>query len=330
MKDVNEVDDYVRLNPKTGMLEPVIWKREILPFALTVDEARNSNPIRVNGVGSTPPFIFKLPHASNNNMDQGRGNPLKIDRIVFVDRTTGNTNSVVTIMLKDMGDGAQFMNQPIPLKAFAALANLSAECFESLFLPSRHALMAEFAAVTLGGTPVDIYLYFWGGLHLCWSQTLAQYPLDRDIMFQRVDKLLNRRKQVYPFWLTTETVPTLGVNETGEYDMLIGNDGHFEASHWMAVMPDGADFEVKVYNPLTKQTLMNGTIQVTGSVGPSAEHPQPLAVPWFVEAGQRLRVQIKCLAGAASNTCKIVFRGRRIRAPLMELGKAVKQLNAEK
>mgnify|MGYP001561029656 CR=1 FL=1 len=321
MKDFNEVDPYIRWNPKTTGYDPVMWQHEIVPYALAHDgtteyftiAAAGSNPINI---------LYRLQHTSLAGLDRGLGNPLLIDKIVFEDDTDGSTSANWTVMVKDMGDKTQFMNQPIHVRAFAGTAQLAGKTFEPLLLPSRHALLVT--PTKISGAAVQARLAFWGGLHLAWSQTLLQFPTDRQILHTLIQKYLERRKQVFPFWLTTETVPSLAVNQSAEYEMLIGEDGHFEASHIMYI--SGGDFEFEIFNPLTKQTMMNGKVQCSGHIGPNALNPQRLPVPWLIPSGQRLRLKVTCLSGDATNRLDLVLRGRKIRAPLKNMKEAVRDL----
>jgi hypothetical protein len=319
MKDVNEIDPYVRWNQKAAGYDPVMWQHEIIPYSLSHDG--DNDYFTVPASTAQPANIpFTLQHTSLGGLDRGLGNPLLIDRATFADATDLAAAANWTVFLKDMGDQTQFMNKPIHVRAFAGTAQLPGKFFEPLFLPSRHVLLLTPQKIS-GGARV-CKLTFWGALHLCWSQTLAQYPVDREILHTLVRKYLERRKTVFPFWLTTETVPECAVNQSTEAEMLIGDDGHFEASH-IIYIADG-DWEFEIFNPITKQTMMNGKVQCSGAIGTSAQYPQKLPVPWLIPAGQRLRIKATCLSGGATDKLYLVFRGRKIRAPLKNAKEAVK------
>ncbi len=318
MNEPNPADPYTRFNPQTGLFEPVWWWREIMPFALYADAQFTSGAQRINAAGSTtPPFHYKLQHSSIG-LDQSQGNsvgnPLLINEIVFEDSTDTTALANFTVMLKDLGDKTQFMNQPIHIRNFAGIATLAAGLSEPLFLPTRHDLLATFDKIS--GGAVDVRMFFWGQMHYTWGTSLLTHPLDRAIMFARVNKFLERRKYIYPFYLTTETpIITLAANQTREFDCLIGDDGHFEASHILKVATSDK-FAFEMFNPLTKQTYMNGPIQASGAIG-DAKNPQEFPVPIIVPAGQRIRMRFTDLSGS-ENVLQVVLRGRKFRAPLKE------------
>ncbi len=205
------------------------------------------------------------------------------------------------------------MNQPIHIRCFAGTAQLSAGLSEPLFLPTRHTLQATFNKLT--GGAVDMRMFFLGQIHYTWATALMHYPLDKAIMMARVNKFLERRKYVYPFWLTSETPVVCAANQTVEVDALIGDDGHFEATHIVKVATS-EQFEFEMFNPLTKQTYMNGSIEANGAIG-DAKNPQELPAPILVPAGQRLRFRFKDLSGS-QNTIALVLRGRKLRSKMTE------------
>jgi hypothetical protein len=320
--DPHAISTFIRRNAQTRLYEPNMNHAETMPYGLQVDQAYgNSGIVTVNAAGSaTPPVFFKLPHASVGGADRGLGNPLKIEKIVFTDNTDGTDASAVTVMIRDMGDGRQFMNRPVHIRTLMGTAKLSARTWEPLFLPMMHGLQMQFDKIT--GASVELRPVLHGPIYYCWSQELARNPQARDQMHALVQKWLRRRKGAYPFWLTTETAIVMGANKTVEADMLIGDDGSFEGSHFCYVST--GDFQMSVFNPLTKQTIMNGTIRASGALG-DARYPQELPAPWLVPQGERLRARFTDLSGS-SNTVYYTVRGRKVLGPLTEIEKVAKQL----
>ena len=329
MREPNAVDSFIRFNAQTKFFEPVWFRRDILPFWFYPDEQFVHGAITINAAGATtPPVVYKLPHASLD-LDSGLGNPLKISQMVFEDSTDGTSLANWTIMMEDLGDKIKFMNAPIHIRTFAGGVQLNASgvpemlpalLFEPMFLPTRHNLIFTFNKIA--GGAVNVRLFPVGEIFYTWSPKLQQYPLDYRIMTELVNKHLERRKYVQPFWLTTEnggvSVPA---NQMVEADALIGDDGHFEASHILAVS-DGA-FEVEFFNPQTRQTMSNGTIH-SAMIG-DAFNPQPFSAAWVIPSGQTIRFRIRDLSGA-NNKVWITLRGRKLRGQFKTVSQVAKEL----
>lgn len=308
------VDRYIRYNAKTKFFEPTWWRRDVLPFWLFPDEQYYSTGyITINASpNDTPPVVYKLPHASLE-MDRGLGNPLRITDFVFEDSTDLTATAAWTVFLKDMGDQLNYMNAPIHVRTFAGTSQLPGHCFEPLLLPSRHALMMT--PDKLAGAAATVRLYMVGELYCSWSPNLERYPIDRQIMEAVINKHLERRKYIQPFWLTTDDGGVLlPASQTVEVDATIGDDGHFEGSHIMGISTD--DYEVTIFNPLTRQTIVNGAIH-SDMIG-DARNPQPFPATFVVPAGETIRFRIKNLT-ADLNKVYLTVRGRKIRAPLRDI-----------
>lgn len=321
MQEPNAVDKYIQWNAQTQLFEPVWWRRDILPFWLFPDEQFVNGSFTINAAGApTPPVVYKLPHASLD-MDAVVGNPLRITRLVFEDSTDTTALANFTVLMKDMGDQLQYMNAPIHIQTFAGTAQLPALLSEPLFLPTRHALMFTFNKIA--GGAVTARLYPVGELYCTWSPNLQQHKLDHDIMLAWVNKLLERRNYVQPFWLTTDigVVCIPAGNQLVEQDATIGDDAHFEGKDIMAVS-DGA-FEVEIINPITRQTLSNGYIH-SEMLG-TAQNPQPLPAGWIVPAGEVVRFRIRDLSGLPNNVY-ITIRGRKIKAQFKQIAEITKEL----
>lgn len=325
MREPNVVDRFIRYNPELKALEPVWWRRDVLPFWLYPDEQWISGAFTINASPTaTPPIVYKLPHASLD-FDQGLGNPLRITQIVFEDSTDTTTAADWTVLLEDMGDKLKYMNAEIHVRTFAGGVRpnasgvdemLPAMLFEPLFLPSRHNLMLT--PDKRSGSAVSARLFFVGELFCTWSTKLRQHALDYQIMTQLVSKYLERRKYVTPFWLTPEVDGVggvlIGANQTVTADALIGDDAHFEGATIMKVST--GDFQVEILNPLTRQGLMNGTLH-SDMIG-DAFTPQPLPARFLVPTGQMVRFKITDLSGD-TNKVWLTIHGRKIRAPFRDI-----------
>ncbi len=315
MREPNLVDPYIRYNPNTRLFEPVWFWRDVLPYWLGPDPQFTTGATTLPAAPGLPaPVIYKLAHNSLS-MDKGVGNPLIIDRILFQNSNDANSlttaNAAFTILVKDMGDSLQYMNFPVHIRTFAGSAQLPALLSEPLLMPTRHNLVVNMASI---GAASSAQLFFAGGWFDTWSTNLQTHPLDHQAMIALVNKYLERRNYVYPFWFTTDYTPmVLNANQTGQIDVTVGDDGQFEATHIMAVST--GSFEVEFFNPKNRQTLMNGRIH-SGFIGNSF-NPQPLPASLLLEAGSQVRFIFKDLSGSA-NTIYLTLRGRRIRASLKD------------
>jgi hypothetical protein len=320
MREPNAVDDYIRFNPQTQLFEPVWWRRDTLPFWLYPDEQYLTGAVNIQAAGTlTPTVNYKLPHASLN-MDANLGNPLLINELVFEDSTDGTANANWTIFIKDMGDLTQFMNNPVHILNFAGTSQLPALLTEPLFLPTRHNLMVQFAKIS--GGAVNARFFPCGQLFFTWSTNLQKYPKDHAIMVALINKYLERRKYISPFYLSPDNAPiVLAPGQTGEFNALIGDQGHFEASHILATTNDV--FEVEFFNPITRQTLMNGRIH--SSLLGNANNPQPFPAGFLVPEGETVRFIVKNISNQTI-TSWITLRGQRIRAPLKNIADVQKDL----
>lgn len=324
MREPNAVDNFLRVN-KAGYLEPVWWRREVLPFMLYPDLLGN-NAITIPANTAAPNTVsYKLPHASIS-MDAALGNPLLINMVTC---GQGHATPEFTVQLFDMGDQTQFMNAPIHIRTFAGNGQLAARLTEPLFLPTRHNLLATFSATPLGGA--DTARMFLGGqLYCTWATDLQKYPSDWIEMQKHVNYWLERRKFIFPFWLTTDAggfvIPLSG--QTVDFNMSVGSDGHFESSHILASLDNTddslRDFTVQFFNPQTRQAIMNGSVH--GTMLGSALYPQAFPAKMLVPAGQYITVRVTAGANSAGKTIYLTLRGRKLRAPITTAAKAKSQI----
>lgn len=306
------IDNFIRKNAQTGELEPQWWKRAIFPYKLTFDPQYVATlPLTVPATGQVT-AVLKEQHSSLG-LDNEIGTPLLINFPTFEDSTDGTANAAFTIMMKDIGDGTQFMNQPIHILNFSGTAQQTSEFSEPLFLPTRHALQTQFAKVSGGATTMRLFLN--GKLFIPWDPQLLLFPQDREMLVTLIRKLLVRRMYIYPFWFTTDQSVVIPANGTFEVDTDIGDDGHFEITHLIGTST-GA-YTINILNPETKQSFTNGQVDSRTAVG-TGQNPADFAVPWLIPAGKRLRFQYTDLSGS-SNTVFTCLRGRRIRAQLKDV-----------
>ncbi len=315
MREVNAVDKYMRINPESGMIEPNWMYRDILPYSLGPDRALFNSGI-ITLPNANPVVVpYKLPHSSLG-FDDAVGNPLVINEIVQTGTNqAAQTNPQFTVFMADMGDQRQYMNYPIHVETFAGSGQLSSRLTEDLFLPTRHQLMLTFQKIA--GESIQVQLYLMGKFFDTWSSNMQTYPQDRANMIAMINRGLERRKYVTPYWLTTEGgAVTVPANQTVEVDTLVGDEGHFECTHilrkFTAATASTGPFELEIINPQTRQSFMNGRIhsQMIGN----AFNPQPFPAPFIAPAGQLIRFRITDLSNS-ENIVYLTLRGMKIRAP---------------
>lgn len=313
MREPNAVDKFIQVNPTTNLIEPNWMYREILPFSLGPDAAKFSAGVIALPDNNPVVVPYKLPHSSLG-FDDAVGSPLAINEIVQTG--SGSTNPQYTVFVTDMGDVRQYMNYPIHVETFAGSGQLSARLTEDLFVPTRHQLMVTFQKIG-GGDSINAQLYLLGKYFDTWASNLQKYNSAHKDIIDTVNKALERRKYVTPYWLTTENgVVTVPANQTVTVDTLVGDEGHFESTHILRKFtggdPTAAPFQLELINPQTRQSLMNGKIH-SYMIG-NAYNPQPFPAPFMIPAGQILRFRITDLSGS-TNAVYLTLRGMRIRAP---------------
>jgi hypothetical protein len=145
-----------------------------------------------------------------------------------------------------------------------------------------------------------------------------------------VRRYLIRRKYVFPWWLTSELTISLSGLQQQDFEALIGDDGHFEATHWMAFSTsldagsNPAAFSFEIVDPDTNETVSNGAFD-SEAAGGNANFPQELPVPLLIPAGRRLVFRVKNRCNSTNNIF-ITLRGRKIRAPLTDWATVAPQL----
>lgn len=356
LDEPNEILQYIDVDQRTGAISAKPWRAEVMPFALYFDEQWTNGVFLLAAVGApTAPGIYKLPHASvnpgsshrytnyqvqnpvdptqwpmglqsqpmmmNPDLDADIGNPLLIKSIVCRDNLQAGNLPNYTVMLQDRGDKTQFMNAPVHMQLLAGTSLLPGGLSEPLFLPTRHTLQATFVNL---GIATAMRMILWGEMFTPWSNNLIMYPRDRDIMMSLIRRYDTRRKYVFPFWLTTELQATLLGYELRDFEGLVGDDAHFEATHLMAISAEGLAFEFEIVDPDTNQTISNGKFDSEAATG-LATLPQKLPVPLLIPAGRRIIFRIKNRENAVSNIF-IALRGKKIRAPFKDWKEVSREL----
>lgn len=327
MREPNAVDQYLRINPQTKFIEPNWMWRDILPYSLGPDAALFNSGIIALPSASPVVVPYKLPHSSLG-FDDAVGSPLQINEIVQTSTgdTSSQNNAQFTVFVTDQGDQRQYMNAPIHVETFAGSGQLSARLSEDLFLPTRHQLMVTFQRI--GASTVNAQLYFMGKLYDTWSSNLQGHTHDHTMIIAEVNKRLERRKYVTPYWLTTENgVVNVPANGMVEVDTLVGDEGHLEITHILRKFTGGdaaaSPFQVEIINPQTRQSIMNGSIH-SYMIG-NAFNPQPFPAPLLMPAGQILRFRITDLSGS-TNAVYLTLRCFRVRAPFKSKAEVDKEL----
>ncbi len=316
MREPNAVDKYLRINPQTRLFEPNWMYRDILPFALGPDPARYTSGAIALVAGVPQVIPYKPPHSSGGYDDQV-GTPIQINEIVGTS-SGGITASNFMVFFTDPGDQRQYMNYPCHVRTIAGSGQLAARLTEDLFLPTRHQLNVQMVNISGGETA---QLYFMGKMFDTFSSNLQSHPADHKAMIDLINKHLERRKYVTPYWLTPPPSDgalgvTVPANQTVDVEALVGDEGHFECTHIMRAFTSGdattSPFELELINPQTRQSIMNGRIH-SMFIG-DAVNPQPFPAPFIIPAGQLLRFRITDLSGS-TNTVYLTLRGMKVRAP---------------
>lgn len=325
MREANAVDPYIRINPQSHMLEPAWMWRDVLPFGLGPDPAYQSGYINI--ANDNPVTVsYKLPHASSLGGFEV-GNPLLINEISFNEVTQTTATADLTVKMTDYGDQRQFMNYPIHIRTFAGSGQLAARLSENLFMPTRHQMSLTFQRTNASVATHRFTMFLHGKYFDTYSSNIQSHPQDYQEMLALVNKYLERRKYVFPYWMTTEGGSVLvPANQTVVVDSMVGDEGHFEATHILRAYaggdPTAQPFEVSITNPQTRQAYMNGTIH-SMHIG-DALNPQPLPAKMMIPAGQIIRFTITDLSGD-DNRVYLTLRGSKIRSEF----KSIEQVNKE-
>lgn len=325
---LRQIDQFIRLNPKTKQYDMVLWRREVLPSWLTIRDIDSLEPIAVPAAPNfTSPLTIFQPYTSVNGQDQGFGTPFEARSIVFQDSTDGTDAAQFSVMLKEVGEVRQFMNQPCHIRTIAGTGQFPALLREPYMFLSQHNVSAQFYKVLGGATTMRFYLA--GAQYYPWSPMMIQYPAEKRELAGLLSKWMERRKYISPYWLTTEdptqpvgggiTIPA-GIGSQFVTTVKVSDAYHFEAFGHAAAST--GNFELTVQEMKTKQTLMNGAIDQVNGIG-SSKLPTIYPTSYMMPAGYRLQLTFKNLI-AGANTVFFTWFGRIINAPFSQINEVLK------
>lgn len=314
------IDNYAKLDARTGRVTINAWRRQVLPSFLYFDLQDGAVTINAVGGAVTAPVAFKQKYFSTGGMDEGVGTPFEIKNI-WMDDSGEYTNSNYSIELRDLGEMRKFMPRPVHIKTLAGFSSASAlganlmdsypaRLREPYMFFSQHQIQVLYAA--LSGGPYTARLFLEGAQY--YPYALLQSP-SKARMVEHLKQWEQRKRYVWPYWLTTDEDVSVGANASVDAQMTIGGDAHFEAFQWAAVST--GDFWFEATNPRTGQTIMNGKVHSTAGVGTS-QLPTILPVSWLLPKSDAIRFTFTDLSGS-TNQIWFTIAGRMINAPLKEV-----------
>lgn len=311
------VDKFFQWNGATRQFQQKGMQQAILPYSLYFNPAilANANPYTIAASGSiTRPASYKNPYSANNGLDDGFGNPFLARNLTFSD-SAGETNSAFTLQMEESGLGRYFSNAPIHIQTIAGTALTPAFLREPYIFPSNVNLVANFNKISGGAVTVRVYLN--GEMYFPYTTQIQASMEERKSLSVGLARLMERRKYVMPFWMTTDNGGvSLASGASGTFFSTIG-DHAFEA-YALTVWSTGS-FKLTIQEVKTKQTLMNGKITKDNGFG-DGNFPYILPTTYLVPAGYKLQYKIDNLF-AGTNVIYITLQGRRIMAPLADPAK---------
>lgn len=324
MGNLRAVDKFFRFNPATRRVELQMWRKEMLPCWLGLSQADVPNGLyTLPAAGTTPPLAcFKQPYYSMGGADGGVGTPFEARTLLFEDSTQGTASADYKASFNMLGDTRLMMNRPIHIRNLFGTAQLPALLREPLFIPSQAELQIAFSGQAAAST---LRPYLGGVQYYTWAPQFRQYPQERERMLTTVKKWLERRKYVWPYWLTTSEDVVLSANAVADFDTLIGDEGHFEVFTMCAVST--GEFAIQITEVQSGQTIMNGRVTQTAGIG-TAQYPTIFPTPYMLPAGLRVRFTIENLTGAP-NTVALALAGRKIYAPFKDIDDVLKDTQIE-
>jgi len=312
----NLTDDYIYLDTNTGKYVPKTLYRYIHPYWLTFNRLETAVPLSVAAAPAlAKPVNFFVQNNSVAGEGEGFGTPLLAKYIVFADSTDTTALSNVTVFMRNF-NGRDYMNQPVHIRTLAGTARLPAVLREPLFLESISSISTQFQKISGGAVNIWMYLagkYFYPGSV---SFKAPNSPLS-SYMKAQMDYMREREKYVHPFWLTTaapDAPVVLTASQTRQVDIKI-SDTTLELYTIMAAST--GNFALEIQEVRTGQTLMNGRITQTNSIG-DATFPTKLPFSYKLPQGARLRLTFQDLS-AGTNTIFLTFQGRKIFAPIKDV-----------
>ena len=319
------IDKYIRWDEQNQMFFPNYYRKEILPKWLGFEETDLQAPLGVLTIpaaGTEAPRVgFKQPYASVEGLDGNLGTPFEVRGLVFADSTDGTALADFTIEMEELGEVRTLMNRPIHIRTIAGVAQTPALLREPYMFLSQHNISCRFNKVAGGQTTMRMFMI--GAEYFPWSPEFIRRKAAGAQMQGIIRKWMERRKYVTPYWLTTETPVVVGANATAQFDLKIGDDGHFEGFTVNAVRT--GNFAWELTEPKTQQTIMNGLVTADTGLG-DANFPMIWPTGFVIPSGFRLRLGITDLSGA-ENTIFFTIAGRKIYAPFKQIREVLTDTN---
>jgi len=318
-----DVDKYFHWDEQAKRFSPQWWRADLQPFWLYFDISNTAIPKVINAApGATPISSFIVPYSSNQGADNWLGNPMEVRTLLFEDSTATTALANWTVKLKQVGETRDLMNAPVHVRTLCSDAQFPSVWREPLFLPSQSAVECQLQM--LAGGPVNVRMYMAGCQYFSWSPDLLAFPQAREHVHERIRKLMNRRRQVHPYWLTTDDGPVeLAANQTLLRLIRPGEGSQFEGFTMNSVQ-DG-NYELEIKEVKTGQTLMNGVITSNNSIG-DYQYPTILPCKYLIPGGHYLSLRFTDLSGAP-NTVWFTLAGRKIYAPIKSVNEATRELD---
>lgn len=320
---LRQIDKFITWNAKMRRYDPVLWRREILPSWLTIRDTDATLPLTIPVSPGTPPLTIFQPYTSVNGADQGLGTPFEVRSLVYQDSTDGTDSADFSVFLQEVGEARQFMNQPIHIKTLAGTGALPAVLREPYMFLSQHNISAKFVKLSGGSTTARFYMC--GAQYFPWSPMMTQYPAQKKELTGLLQKWMERRKYVTPFWMTADnpnglvTIPAL-VGSTATAQVKVGDDGHFECFGHCA--HSTGNFSFQASEAKTNQRFQNGEIDQVNGFG-DARFPTIYPTPYLLPAGYVMKLFFKNLIAGVNNV-NITFFGRKIYAPIKQVAEVLR------
>lgn len=306
------VNSIFKFDPASRQITTQKHNRYILPSWLMFDVSdvpTGLYTIPAAG-GAVPPVAWKQPYTSCNGLDAGFGQPFEIKYLILSDSSTGIAGANYEVYLKELGETRSFMNRACHVQTLFGTAQLPGRLREPYMFWSQHQIQAMFNNLDAG--PRSFRAYLCGPQYYAW---VPQPEDSREKLLELMRKRKMRQPYVWPYWLTTENPIDLAPGVEANFEMMVGQDCHFQAFS-INVFSTG-NFEWDLLEVKTGQQLSNGRVTKTNSLG-DARLPTILPVPYLIPAGYRLRLTVKSLSGI-TNHIFFTIAGRRIYGRLIDV-----------
>ncbi len=300
-----DLKDVLKLSKDGKYIVPDMSGKGMLPYVLSFDTHGGTLPVTV------PAFPGQLTTGfiGPNLTDADTG--MIVRHVTYSSPSTGEPFQC-TVQLRD-SNNRLYMNNPIHIKTWAGLmvggtlqqqrGITPAFMFEPLVLESAHKVQLLIAGLDNAQETMRAYLH---------GAVAATKPGPQYAWITKFYRDMQARANgyVYPYYITTNTVPVLTSGQTNaQFDVKLGEN--VELFSAMAIS-DG-DFEFSVTEARTGETLMNGKIAAAAGLG-NANFPTIFKTPYRLPDGARLRFSFSDLSGS-SNTIYFTLQGRKILVP---------------